>query len=197
MKYLLQLTLSILLLTTCHSGLQFTPHENRFFKTYEIGDTLFFFSSENERDTFTVIRIDSLLRTGLGFFGNQIQNDKNIFIRQLPIDTTHGSTEAHIKAYRLDHKQFLGAHKRPKENTLSYSIRLKEFEAFSEKFGLLSDSISVMGKTFKNCYTLRNSNINSDSSGTTISHIYWTIDSGMVAYKQFNGTEWFCTRSRK
>ena len=196
MKLTILIGILFLILPGCHNNNEFTPKENRFFGAYKLGDTLFFKSSENDRDTFTIISIDSSLRTDLGFFGNQVQNDKNIFLRQLPIDTTHGSTEAHIKKHKLDYKQFLSIHKRPKENTLNYCVRFKEFESCSDKFGLLTDTITIMGKQIKNCYSLKNNNITSDSSGSTISSIYWTIDDGLVAYKQFNGTEWLCINFR-
>ena len=197
MKYSIQFGLLFLILSSCHNNRQFTSEESKFFKPYKPGDTLFFLSSLNERDTFSIISIDSAIGTKLGFFANEVQNNKYIFIRKLPIDTSHGMSEDFIKKNRLDYHEFLSAHKHPEEKTLTYCVRFKEFEACTQNsFGQLVDTITIMGKKIKDCYTFKNINLQSDSSDMIISNIYWTVESGLIAYKLVNGTEWIRTSFR-
>ncbi|MEO8174795.1 MAG: hypothetical protein ABI581_16985 [Sediminibacterium sp.] len=170
---------------------QFTFEESKFFSAYKPGDTLLFESSQNDIDTFSVITIDSSLRTHLGFFANEIQNDKIIFIRQLPIDTSRGATEEFIRKNRLDHHEFLSAHKRPEEQTIMYCIRFNGFESCTQNsFGEFIDTVTIKGRKFKDCYTFRNQKLRSDSSSEKIVTIYWTVNAGLIAYKCVNGTDW-------
>ena len=183
--------LFVIFITSCtQSNRQFTFEETKFFSPYKPGNIMIFENSQNIIDTFEIIKIDSSIRTDLGFFGHEVQNVKTIFIRQLPIDTSHGLTKNQIEKNKLDWCEFLTAAKSPDENKIIYCLRFKGLESCTENsFGQFIDTVTVMGKRLTNCYTFKNNDSRTNDSNSVVTTVYWTLDSGMVAYKLSNGVE--------
>lgn len=197
MKYSILVTILVLLFSCRQDTGYITAEQRKLFKPYHPGDTIYFISSKNDIDTFLFIRCDSTRTSDKNLIGpERHQNHVNSFIRKLPRDTTNALSAEFMEKNRLDHREFLCVHKYPDEKQANYGIRFLDFEGFSQnQFGqALIDTITIMGRRFEKCYTFKNSLVKSARSRNTISDIYWTIDSGLVAYRAINGTEWVRTK---
>jgi hypothetical protein len=182
--------------STDNKEFEFDNNEPRHLSYYKEGDTLYFQSSRNEIDTFTIIDVDSA--KGEKCFGLIAPRPTGkscwVTIKFLPVDRWHGVTinGNTSDATSIEYKNLIQITKDPVENKTFFDLNFKDFYSASETVfeKLNTDTLNLNEKEITNYYEINHGFPERVKDSTSIETLIWTDKDGLTAYKNKAGDWW-------
>ena len=151
-------------------------------KSNKVGDTLVF-SNYDQRQSFKIAKIDSILHDERGHFINQREyKEVSIHLQEIPNGTI----------YSFNKEQFnISITKYPDQDSTYFDLSFQGFHGSiaSVDFNISNDTLNVDNLQITNFYKFLPWSINSKDSNS-VTEVYITPEKGIVAYKDSRKRWW-------
>ena len=163
---------------------------------YKIGDTIIYKSSTNIIDSFLITKVDSSIYNSKGYFISAInRKEVTVYYKQIPVDSWRrhwiemGPNNS-SKKEKSEDASFIIVEKFPDSETVEVYINFKELGcSINDIPALKKDTINIGDQKFTNYYEINNC-ATYGNIAMKIPIFYFTIDRGLVAFKDNDGITW-------
>lgn len=175
------------------SELLFTQDELTHFESYNVNDTLIYLGDEGSADTLVVDEITPTVTSfdfNCGFVSSSPNNEKSIFIRNLPINKyPYSDWETHDNATVKTSQWFFSLQVLPNPREVNLVFNFKNFAFVSRSFDAFKvEKDTIIGNyAIDAYYRFPHTSPASRKDSTYINEVFWTNEYGLIAYSDLKG----------